>query len=350
MQWNLLLLLYLYVLEGVPYGLQSRFLPLILRSHGLSLTALGVYKLLYIPWLLKCLYAPFVDALATKRAWLLGSLLGLFSVTVVLSAFHGIIPHVSSEKESDRSVPMWPLALCLFMYNLFAATQDIAVDGIALLLLSSSQLAVGNTIQVVGYKLGAIVGGGLLTSLTSVFDVSQVFDIIACIYAIGIILCMCCSILKDVGAVRNENKGEIRLNEDQKNCADEPHLVSLWATLRSALLDSAGSRNLIILLLVYKLGEQGAMNMLPLMLLDRGASVAKLGVWSGIIGQICSITGSTAGYKFQNMGCSGHGLHESHFVCERGHHHSDVHFDDAVHPVRIQFADARHSLYNSQHG
>ncbi|KAF5402593.1 MFS transporter PAT family beta-lactamase induction signal transducer ampG [Paragonimus heterotremus] len=303
MQWNLLLLLYLYILEGVPYGLQSRFLPLILRSHGLSLTALGVYKLLYIPWLLKCLYAPFVDALATKRAWLLGSLLGLFSVTVVLSAYHNIIPYVSSEKEPARSLPMWPLAFCLFMYNLFAATQDIAVDGIALLFLTSSQLAVGNTIQVVGYKLGAIVGGGLLTSLTSVFDVSQVFGMIACIYAIGIILCMWCSILED-GGVENESKGRICLNEDQNDCADELHLVSHWDTLRSALFDSAGSRNLIVLLLVYKLGEQGAMNMLPLMLFDRGASVAKLGMWSGIVGQICSIAGSTAGYQFQNMGWS----------------------------------------------
>ncbi|KAF8563444.1 hypothetical protein P879_11154 [Paragonimus westermani] len=208
MQWNLLLLLYLYILEGVPYGLQSRFLPLILRSHGLSLTALGIYKLLYIPWLLKCLYAPCVDALATKRAWLLGSLLGLFSVTVVLSAYHNIVPYAPSEKGPVRPTSMWPLAFCLFMYNLFAATQDIAVDGIALLLLSSSQLAMGNAIQVVGYKLGAIVGGGLLTSLTSLFDVSQVFGMIACIYAVGIILCMCRSTLEDAGAVGSENKGE----------------------------------------------------------------------------------------------------------------------------------------------
>ncbi|KAG5451481.1 Major facilitator super domain-containing protein 3 [Clonorchis sinensis] len=80
--------------------------------------------------------------------------------------------------------------------------------------------------------------------------------------------------------------------------------ASYVATLSEAVINSVGSRNLIALLLIYKLGEQGAMNMLPLMLFDRGASVAKIGLWSGMVGQLSSILGSTFAHKLQATGRS----------------------------------------------
>ena len=64
--------------------------------------------------------------------------------------------------------------------------------------------------------------------------------------------------------------------------------------LRSALLDSPSTPGVVIFLLVYKLGEMGAMNMLPLMLLDYGMPMAVVGFWTGVVGQIFSITGSSS--------------------------------------------------------
>ncbi|GAA50276.1 MFS transporter PAT family beta-lactamase induction signal transducer ampG [Clonorchis sinensis] len=315
MLWTLLLLFYLYLLEGIPYGLQSRFLPLLLRSSGLSLTALGFYKLLYVPWLLKSFYAPLVDLCLTKRYWLFGSLVGLLSVTLTLTLGENLIPRETSS-QTTGSASVFPLALCLFLYNLFAATQDIAVDGVALQLLSSDQLSVGNTIQVVGYKFGAIVGGGFLTAATSLFSASQLLGIIACIYVIGAILCITSTTLRDVEAAWSENQTTIRVQENGQLDDEQPSRMkddgytesvrqaSYVATLSEAVINSVGSRNLIALLLIYKLGEQGAMNMLPLMLFDRGASVAKIGLWSGMVGQLSSILGSTFAHKLQATGRS----------------------------------------------
>lgn len=74
---------------------------------------------------------------------------------------------------------------------------------------------------------------------------------------------------------------------------------SYTKAFKIALGHSGGSRCLIVLLLIYKLGEQGSMNMLPLMLLDRGFSLSKVGFWTGVVGQLASIIGSTSGYYIQ---------------------------------------------------
>ncbi|VDM21578.1 unnamed protein product [Hydatigera taeniaeformis] len=60
-----------------------------------------------------------------------------------------------------------------------------------------------------------------------------------------------------------------------------------------ALFESPSTPGLVVLLLSYKLGEMGAMNMLPLMLLDHGMSVPVVGFWTGVVGQAFSIAGSS---------------------------------------------------------
>lgn len=50
-------------------------------------------------------------------------------------------------------------------------------------MLSHSELSRGNTAQVVGYKLGAVVGGGLLSSF---FSLTVVFATLCGVYAVGL--------------------------------------------------------------------------------------------------------------------------------------------------------------------
>ncbi len=76
----------LYFVQGAPYGFQTACLPIILREvttirlfgavghHyvfyllqvGLSFTALGIMKLLFLPWVCKPLYAPIIERTKTK--------------------------------------------------------------------------------------------------------------------------------------------------------------------------------------------------------------------------------------------------------------------------------------------
>lgn len=138
----------LYFVQGLPYGFQDKFIPMYLRSSGLSHTRLSLMKLLLLPWLCKACFAPLIDLFWTKWLWLMFNLLIL---TII--SFLGMF--ISTEYFILMSV--W-----LLLLNLFTALQDVSVDALALQILKDSELGHGNTAQVVGYKLGALFGGGIL--------------------------------------------------------------------------------------------------------------------------------------------------------------------------------------------
>ncbi|CAH8569920.1 unnamed protein product [Schistosoma intercalatum] len=295
--FTLIVLFYLYLLEGIPYGVQSRFLPLIFRNKGLSLTSLGLHKLLHVPWLLKSFYAPVIDRHVNKRVWLFITFSGLFFCTVLLL-------HECEQLVSGNNYFMFTISSCLFMYNFWAASQDITVDSLTLSTLTSSQISLGNTIQVVGYKCGAIIGGGFLAWLSAFVEISYLFISLSCLYASGMCFCLIGKYWKFCNVKQFHEKTYIQVNENE-NSDDEQNLTivskqySYTKAFKIALGHSGGSRCLIVLLLIYKLGEQGSMNMLPLMLLDRGFSLSKVGFWTGVVGQLASIIGSTSGYYIQ---------------------------------------------------
>uniref|UniRef100_A0A5K4F2H2 Major facilitator superfamily domain-containing protein 3 n=1 Tax=Schistosoma mansoni TaxID=6183 RepID=A0A5K4F2H2_SCHMA len=295
--YTLIVLFYLYLLEGIPYGVQSRFLPLIFRNKGLSLTSLGLHKLLHIPWLLKSFYAPVIDRHVNKRVWLFISFSGLFFCTVLLF-------HESEQLVSGNNYFMFTISFCLFMYNFWAASQDITVDSLTLSTLASNQISLGNTIQVVGYKCGAIIGGGFLAWLSAFVEISYLFISLSCLYASGMCFCLIGKFWKFCNVKQFHEKTYIQVNENENSDGEGDLTIvskeySYTKAFKIALGDSGGSRCLIVLLLIYKLGEQGSMNMLPLMLLDRGFSLSKVGFWTGVVGQLASIIGSTSGYYIQ---------------------------------------------------
>jgi hypothetical protein len=50
----------------------------------------------------------------------------------------------------------------VLLINLLAATQDVATDGLAVDLLTSAERGWGNGVQVAAYRVGMILGGGLM--------------------------------------------------------------------------------------------------------------------------------------------------------------------------------------------
>lgn len=64
--WNVLLLLFLYVLQGIPLGLAGS-IPLILQSRNVSYKDQAFFSFVFWPFSLKLLWAPLVDALYFSR-------------------------------------------------------------------------------------------------------------------------------------------------------------------------------------------------------------------------------------------------------------------------------------------
>lgn len=185
MSRNIILLTFLYFIQGLPYGLQTRFLPVYLRANtGASLNKVALFRLLYIPWICKALWAPAIDYYGTKRKWLLLSTAGL-AVTCALTSL--IVP--------DQSF----LLLCSMMalMNIFTATQDVAVDSIAVGLLSQGELGTGNTAQVVGYKLGSIFGGGMLVWFLDTVGWTGLFLVLTLLYVEGMMFVYLSPVLRN---------------------------------------------------------------------------------------------------------------------------------------------------------
>lgn len=161
------LLLFLYVLQGIPLGLAGS-IPLIMQSKNVSYKDQAYFSFVFWPFSLKLLWAPLVDSVYVKRfgrrkSWLIPTqyLLGLFMLGLSFTV----------DSLLQTSGPGGPSVISLtavfFILAFLAATQDIAVDGWALTMLSRENVGYASTCNSVGQTAGYFLGNVLFLALES---------------------------------------------------------------------------------------------------------------------------------------------------------------------------------------
>ena len=87
-EFGILLLLFLYLLQGIPLGMAAS-VPLIIQSYGTSWSQQATFSFAFYPFSLKLLWAPIVDAIYSKKfgrrkSWLIPTqyLIGVVMITV----------------------------------------------------------------------------------------------------------------------------------------------------------------------------------------------------------------------------------------------------------------------------
>ena len=168
----LALLSSLYAAQGLPFGFFTLALPVLMREAGWSLTAIGFLQLLALPWLLKFLWAPWVDHHGARRTWLLG-----LQGSSVVAALSLAMLDLGSQSQG--------LLFAVLVFNLLAATQDIVTDGLAVRLLAARERGLANAIQVGAYRLGMILGGGGLLWLWARTNGRVVFAVMAALLVLS---------------------------------------------------------------------------------------------------------------------------------------------------------------------
>lgn len=128
----------LYFLEGIPYFLVNNISMVMFNQMGVPNGEMSFFTtLLYFPWALKFLWAPFVDLIKTKRWWFLTMqflMLGL----AVLTIFSIPQPDPATIAAMGTEVKLFTGVLIAFIIMAFAsATHDIAADGFYMLALTS---------------------------------------------------------------------------------------------------------------------------------------------------------------------------------------------------------------------
>ncbi len=163
---NFLLLVLLYFLQGIPMGLAYGSVPFLLKNY-LSYGQIGVFSLSIYPFSLKLLWSPIVDAVWSKRlgrrkSWILPiqTISGLSLIYL-----SGQIDAMMVAAGADGGAGIWNFTGWWFMLVFLCATQDIAVDGWAISLLSMQNIAYASTAQTVGITAGSFLSHTVFLAL-----------------------------------------------------------------------------------------------------------------------------------------------------------------------------------------
>ena len=164
----------LYFAEGIPYVLVNTISVIMFKKMGMSNGDVAMFTgLLYLPWVIKPLWSPFVDIIRTKRWWTVGMQL-LMTAAMLLGAFS--LPPLAPETIASGNAPVSPFvfALVIFWVTAFAsATHDIAADGYYMLALDQGQQSFFVGIRSTFYRLATIFGQGALVFIAGLVESSS---------------------------------------------------------------------------------------------------------------------------------------------------------------------------------
>ena len=242
----------LYFAQGLPFGFFTQALPVMLRQAGASLEGIGLTSLLALPWALKFLVAPRLDRTPSRRRWVLVLQFGTAALLAV-AAFIDALPFV--------------LATVLLV-NAFAATQDIATDGLAVELVPRALRGFANGLQVGAYRVGMVVGGGVLL---------MAFDVLGWR---GVFLAMAAGVLLTTMPV-------LRWREAPRAASEQSNLKVFFT--RADVVPLLG------LLFLFKFGEAFGVAMLKPRLVDLGVPMTEIGFVVGTVGFFAGLVGAVVG-------------------------------------------------------
>jgi PAT family beta-lactamase induction signal transducer AmpG len=224
----------MYFAQGIPYGLMNIAIPAWLASLGIGAGPIASYlAVIALPWAFKLLSGPLMDRyeflpMGRRRPWVLAAQLGL-----TLSFFSLMFVEQPAEQ-------IGLLMLLGVLINIFASTQDVAVDGMAIDLTPVEEQGRLNAFM----TFGKAVGWALASAVSGVLLVT---------YGLGVTAMAAASVagLIWVGfAFVLEREGERRLPWSRGATAMEPRAGKSFSSLFTGLNQVLWTRVSLILMLV----------------------------------------------------------------------------------------------------
>lgn len=141
----------LYFAEGLPYMAVMTISTVMYKCLGIGNTEIAFYTAwLYLPWVIKPFWSPFVDIIRSKRWWVLAM---QCAIAIAMASIAFALP----------ASGFFQATLALFWLMAFAsATHDIAADGFYMLALTEHQQSLFVGIRSLFYRISMVVGQGAL--------------------------------------------------------------------------------------------------------------------------------------------------------------------------------------------
>ncbi len=262
--------------SGLPIALIGGTAQAWLKESGVDLALVTFFVLTGLPYTWKFIWAPVLDRIAPplleqRRGWILISQLALALTIFCMGLSH---------PESNLKF----MGICALVLAFLGATQDIVIDAYRAEILEAEERAMGASLAILAYRLAMIVSGGLALVMAQHLSWSSVYSCMA-------LLMLACAVVT------------LRADEP-KRVAPKERL--LWETAIQSFrefLSRPGSVEILLFVLLYKIGDVMAAAPTTAFMLDIGFSKQDIGLAVKTGGLVSTIVGGLlAGVLMPRLG------------------------------------------------
>ncbi len=258
-----LLLFSLYISQCMGLGFFTEAFIGILRENGVPLEHLGIIYMLGLFWVVRFLWAPFIDSISFKklghyRGWII-IFQSLMCLILLLTSFFDLMDN------------LWIVVTAAVLFSFCSASQGIALDALVFKTVSIENRPTANAIQSSGGMVGMVFGGGVGLILYEYIGWSWTMFILAISTCIGLLF-----ILR-----YQEPKKE---DMQHSNQIDYKQFVTFWAGKRR--------KQWFVFLILYPVTISVAYGMLTPMLVDLKWTLDKIGFYVHVVGYSIGVMSS----------------------------------------------------------
>lgn len=271
-----------YFAEGLPFAVATVVSMVIFTGMGMSNSAMTFWTgIIGLPWSLKFLWAPLLDAHGTKRFWMLSAQL-IMACCFALTA---------CAFRMEQPAPM--LIVALFFFTAFvSATHDIAADGYYMLALDSHGQAMYSGLRNVFYKCAMLAGQGGLVLLAGRLNAAGMTKNSAWMLALFAASAVSVLVFLFLLFTTPEPERGFSVSKEKKTGT----VKVFWDAYRTFFLRE-GAVSAVVFLFFYRFAEaQLGKISVPFLMGSReagglGLSLSDFGILYGTCGMICFLVG-----------------------------------------------------------
>ncbi|MEZ7505359.1 MFS transporter [Flavobacterium sp. Arc2] len=270
--------------SGLPYAIIISVSVIMYKNLGIDNEDIGIYtSLLYLPWVIKPLWSPFIDLYATKRKWFLAMQL-VISIAFLLVGL---------------TIPMnnfFVISLAIFWVAAFAsASNDVASDGFYMLALEKEQQSFFLGIRSTFYRLSMLTGNGLIVIIGGYLEQEYGDKQKAWSYTMVIVGLIMATLT--IYNYFSTPRTEVVTTKEEK--ATEPKIS--FAAVFASFFQKKQIGFVLAFILLFRLGESQLLKMLTPFLIDdkglggMGLTTQDVGIIYGTFGVISLTIGGIIG-------------------------------------------------------
>ena len=304
----------LYFAEGIPYFIVNVISVIMFKKLGMGNGDIAMYTgLLYLPWVIKPLWSPFVDIIRTKRWWVV-SMQVIMSAAFAVVAFSlpdpasiSIAGESSGEAVSGTPVSLFSLTLVIFWITALAsATHDIAADGFYMLALDHGEQSFFVGIRSTFYRLSSVFGQGVLVVVAGLLETK--FGNISLAWSVTMLICAVLfasiTVYHILSLPKPAADSPVRSavhGSDMEKSAHTKEIMREFGQTFVTFFRKKGVWLAVVFMLLYRLPEAFLVKMLNPFLLDPvsrgglGLATETVGIVYGTVGVIALTLGGIVG-------------------------------------------------------